>query len=184
MGKRYKRLGFTEAQRVELWDRWQQGESKKSIGRALGKPSSCIWSHLKPYGGIRPRPRRRSSVALSLAEREEISRGVAAGRSMRAIAIRLGRSPSTVSRELSRNGGRRRPISEPCSRHLGLSRVSWPSIGSCRNGLPRSSSLSGHRSRSRVGSSTPTRKTGRTTCLMRRSIEACSFKPAACLRKS
>ena len=108
MGKRYKRLGFTEAQRVELWDRWQQGESKKSIGRALGKPSSCIWSHLKPYGGIRPRPRRRSSVALSLAEREEISRGVAAGRSMRAIAIRLGRSPSTVSRELSRNGGRRR----------------------------------------------------------------------------
>ncbi len=107
MGKRYKRLGFTEAQRIELWDRWQRGESKKSIGRALGKPSSCIWSHLKPYGGIRPRPRRRSRLALTLLEREEISRGIAAGRSMRAIAAGLGRSPSTVSREIGRNGGRR-----------------------------------------------------------------------------
>ena len=51
MGKRYKRLGFTEAQSIELWDRWQQGESLKSIGRDLGKPSSCIWGHLKPHGG-------------------------------------------------------------------------------------------------------------------------------------
>jgi len=108
MGKRYKRLGFTEAQRIELWDRWQQGESKKSIGRALGKPSSCIWSHLKPYGGIRPRVRRRSRLALTVAEREEISRGIAVGYSMRAIAMGLGRSPSTVSREICRNGGRRR----------------------------------------------------------------------------
>lgn len=108
MGKRYKRLGFTEAQRIELWDRWQQGESKKSIGRALGKPSSCIWSHLKPYGGIRPRTRHRSRLALSLAEREEISRGIAAGQSMRVIAVGLSRSPSTISREISRNGGRRR----------------------------------------------------------------------------
>ena len=108
MGKRYKRLGFTEAQSIELWDRWQQGESLKSIGRVLGKPSSCIWGHLKPHGGIRPQPRRRSSIALSLAEREDISRGIAAGCSMRSMAIRLGRSPSTVSREISRNGGRRR----------------------------------------------------------------------------
>ena len=106
MGKRYKRLGFTEAQRVELWNRWQQGESKKSIGRALGKPSSSIWAHLKPHGGIRPRPRRRSQLALSLSEREEISRGVAVGQSMRAIALSLGRSASTVSREIGRNGGR------------------------------------------------------------------------------
>ncbi len=108
MGKRYKRLGFTEAQSIELWDRWQQGESLKSIGRVLGKPSSCIWGHLKPRGGIRPQRRRRSSIALSPTEREEISRGIAAGRSMRSMAIRLGRSPSTVSREISRNGGRRR----------------------------------------------------------------------------
>lgn len=108
MGKRYQRLGFTVAQSTELWDRWQRGERLKSIGRALGKPSSSIWAHLKPHGGIRPRPRRRSRLALTAIEREEISRGVAAGESMRLIAFTLGRSPSTVSREIERNGGRRR----------------------------------------------------------------------------
>ena len=108
MGKRYKRLGFTETQSIELWDRWQRGESLTSIGRVLGKPSSSIWSHLKPYGGIRPRPRRQSRLALTLSEREEISRGIAAGQSMRAIASRLSRSPSTISREIGRNGGCRR----------------------------------------------------------------------------
>lgn len=108
MGKRYRRLGFTAAQSTELWDRWQRGERLKSIGRALGKSSSSIWSHLTPYGGIRPRPRSRSRLALTVAEREEISRGIAVGESMRSIAVTLGRSPSTVSREIKRNGGRRR----------------------------------------------------------------------------
>ena len=108
MGKRYKRLGFTEAQSQELWDRWQRGERMKSIGRALGKPSSSIWNHIKPHGGIRPRQRTRSRLALTLSEREEISRGIAAGRSMSEIASELGRSPSTVSREIARNGGSNR----------------------------------------------------------------------------
>ena len=108
MGKRYRRLGFTAAQSTELWDRWQRGERLKSIGRALGKSSSSIWSHLTPHGGIRPRPRSRSRLALTVAEREEISRGIAVGESMRSIALTLDRSPSTVSREIKRNGGRRR----------------------------------------------------------------------------
>lgn len=108
MGKRYKRLGFTAAQSTEVWDRWQRGEGLTSIGRLLGKPSSSIFNHLRPYGGIRPRARRRSERALSLFEREEISRGIAADESIRTIAGRLCRSPSTVSREISRNGGRRR----------------------------------------------------------------------------
>jgi IS30 family transposase len=116
MGKRYKRLGFTEAQSRELWDRWQRGERLKSIGRALGKPSSSIWSHIKPYGGIRPRQRCRSRLALTLAEREEISRGIAAGRSMRAIASGLGRAPSTVSREIRRHGGRQRYRAAPADK--------------------------------------------------------------------
>jgi len=100
--------GFTAAQRQELWDRYQRGESLKAIARALGKRSSSIYNHLRPTGGIRPLLRKRSQLALTLAEREEISRGLAAGLSMGAIASKLGRVTSTVSREINRNGGRDR----------------------------------------------------------------------------
>ena len=89
----------------ELWDRWQRGELLKAIGRAFGKPSSSIYFQLAPHGGICPAPRRRSRLALTLAEREEISRGIAAYQSTRSMARLLGHSPSTVSREISRNGG-------------------------------------------------------------------------------
>ena len=99
------RHGFTVAEKTELWDRWQRGESLKAIGRAFGKPSSSIYNQVGPHGGIRPPPRRRSRLALTLAEREEISRGIAAHQSARSMARLLGRSASTVSRELSRNGG-------------------------------------------------------------------------------
>ena len=70
--------GFTAAEKTELWDRWQRGETLKAIGRAFGKPSSSIYFQLAPHGGIRPAPRRRSRLALTLVEREEISRGIAA----------------------------------------------------------------------------------------------------------
>jgi len=103
IGQGYRR-GFTAAEKTELWDRWRRGESLKAIGRAFGKPSSSIYFQLAPHGGIRPSPRCRSRLTLTLSEREEISRGIAAHRSARSMA-RLGRSPSTVSRELSRNGG-------------------------------------------------------------------------------
>ena len=99
------RRGVTAAEKTELWDRWQRGESLKAIGRAFGKPSSSIYFQVSPYGGIRPAPRRRSRLALTLPEREEISRGIAVHRSARSMAGLLGRSPSTVSREISRNGG-------------------------------------------------------------------------------
>ena len=108
MKRKYHRVGFTSAQSVELWERWKKGEGLTSIGRVLGKPSSCIFNHIRPSGGIRPLPRRRSRLALTLAEREEISRGLVAGRSVRAIALTLARSPSTVSREIARNSGSRR----------------------------------------------------------------------------
>ena len=91
--------------KAELWDRWRRGESLKAIGRAFGKPSSSIYFQVAPYGGIRPAPRHRSRLALTLSEREEISRGIAAARSMRSMARLLGHSPSTVSREIERNGG-------------------------------------------------------------------------------
>jgi Helix-turn-helix domain len=97
--------GFTAAEKTELWDRWKRGESLKAIGRAFGKPSSSIYFLVAPHGGIRPAQRRRSRLALTLALREVISRGVTADQSARSIAKLLGRSPSTVCREISRNGG-------------------------------------------------------------------------------
>lgn len=105
MGVRFRR-GFTSAEKTEMWDRWQRGESLKSIGRAFGKASSSIHFQLSPHGGIRPAPRRRSRLALTLSEREVISRGLAAHHSVRSMARLLGRAPSTVSREIRRNGGR------------------------------------------------------------------------------
>jgi IS30 family transposase len=104
MDQRFSR-GFTAAEKTEPWERWQRGESLKAIGRAFGNPSSSIYYQVAPHGGIRPAPRRRSQLALTLSEREEISRGIAIHRSARSMAGLLGRSPSTVSREISWNGG-------------------------------------------------------------------------------
>ena len=99
------RIKYTAAQKAEMWDRWQRGESLRSIGRLFDRHSSSIHGQLAPRGGIRPPPRRRSRWALTLAEREEISRGLVGGQSIRSIAVSLGRAPSTVSREIARNGG-------------------------------------------------------------------------------
>jgi len=99
------RIHYTAEQKTEMWDRWQRGESLKAIGRVFDRPSSSIFGQLSPTGGIRPPPRKRSRLALTLPEREEISRGIASGLSLRTIAEQLGRSPSTISRELKRNGG-------------------------------------------------------------------------------
>ncbi len=104
--KQRQRIYYSAAQRAEIWDRWQRGESMSSIGRRFDRQSSSIFSVLSPSGGIRPAERRRSVRALTAAEREEISRGLVAGRSMRALAAQLGRAPSTISREIGRNGGR------------------------------------------------------------------------------
>lgn len=71
MRRKYRRVGFTAAQSAELWERWKKGEGLKSIGRVFGKTSSSIFAHIRPSGGIKPTPRRRSIRALTLAEREE-----------------------------------------------------------------------------------------------------------------
>ncbi len=99
---------FTEVEMVEVWDRWQAGDANRLIGRDLSRSAASIRAFVESWGGVRPRLRRRSSRYLSLLEREEISRGVAAGDSLRMVATRLGRAPSTISRELARNGGRHR----------------------------------------------------------------------------
>jgi IS30 family transposase len=100
------RPGLTHAQKVELWKRWKRGQSLSDIGRALGKHAGSIHGVVSAKGGIAPARRLRSRIALTLGEREEISRGIARGESLRRIAQRLQRSVATVSRELRRHGGR------------------------------------------------------------------------------
>lgn len=101
-----QRIYFTDKQKAEIWDRWQRGESMSSIGRLFDRNSSSIYPLLCRTGGIRPAERRRSRLALTLLEREEISRGLKVQLSFRVIARHLRRSPSTISREVRRNGGR------------------------------------------------------------------------------
>ena len=99
------RIYYTDAQKAEMWDRWQRGETLHSIARLFDRYHTSVRGILAATGGIRPPERRRSRVALTLAEREEISRGIARDLSLRAIAARLKRAPSTISREVRRNGG-------------------------------------------------------------------------------
>ena len=102
------RIKYSPAQKADIWDRWQRGESMCSIGRVFDRYSTSIYGQLARTGGIRPPPRRRSRLALTLPEREEISRSIVCDLSVRTIAIHLGRSPSTISREINRNGGLKR----------------------------------------------------------------------------
>ena len=100
-----RRVFFTDKQKSEIWDRWQRGESMSSIGRGFNRASSSIYPLLARTGGIRPPERSRSRLALTLTEREEISRSLRAQQSLRSIARTLRRSTSTISREVRRNGG-------------------------------------------------------------------------------
>ena len=100
------RIYYSASQRALMWDRWQRGETLHQIAGLFDRYHSSIHRILAESGGIRPAERHRSRLALSLTEREEISRGVVAGSSIRSIAASLGRTPSTISREIQRNGGR------------------------------------------------------------------------------
>jgi IS30 family transposase len=103
--KHRQRIYYTETDKALMWDRWQKGESLQSIAQLFNRNHSSIAKILSRTGGIKPPKRIRSEFALSLSEREDISRGIVAGHSIRSIAVLLGRSPSTVSREINRNGG-------------------------------------------------------------------------------
>lgn len=105
---RLGRPGMSDAAKRELWDRWKHGESISQIARALGKPPGSVFTVLKANGGYVPPVRTRRPGALTAADREEISRGLARGESVRRIARALGRPASTVSREITRNKGRKK----------------------------------------------------------------------------
>ena len=101
------RIYYTETDKALMWDRWQKGDSLHAIARLFDRSHGSIAGILSRTGGIRPAPRKRSRLALRMPEREEISRGLVAGHSIRSISMSLRRAPSTVSREVNRNGGRR-----------------------------------------------------------------------------
>ncbi len=100
-----KRIYHTKEQQALIWDRWQKGDSMHDIARLFDRHHTSVQGILSRVGGIRPKQRKRSSQSLTLYERETISRGIAAELSLRSIARELGRSPSTISREINRNGG-------------------------------------------------------------------------------
>jgi IS30 family transposase len=133
--------GLSAAGKKELWERWRAGESISDIARALQNAPGSIHRMIEATGGFSPPKRHRRRRALTPSEREEISRGLAAGESLRAIAARLGQFASTVCREVNRNGGRRSlPVAGPATlRHVdslpgGLPPNSWVST---RAVLPR-----------------------------------------------
>ena len=119
MEKRRPRIYYTETQKALMWERWKKGDSLAKIAQLFDRHHSAVQGILVRTGGIRPAVRRRSRLALTLAEREEISRAVVAGQTMRAIAKRLGRATSTISRELHRNGG------QECYRASEAEQAAW-----------------------------------------------------------
>jgi len=103
--KRRTRTHYTDAQKALMWERWKEGWTLHQIAQLFNRAHTSVQNILSRTGGIRPPLRRRCPRSLTLAEREEISRGLAEGRSVRSVALQLGRAPSTVSREIKRNGG-------------------------------------------------------------------------------
>ena len=183
--KQRRRIYYSAAQRAEIWDRWKAGESMSSIGRRFDRESSSVFSVLSPTGGIRPPDRKRASQALSLGEREEISRGLSTRSSLRGIARLLGRSPSTISREVLRNGGPERYRATGSDRAawdraLRPKRASWLADPPWPGQYPPSCGGTGRPSRSPAGSSAPGPGSRTVRCRTKPSIAACSSRPEGC----
>lgn len=116
--QRVRRSRMSASDKAEIWQRWKRGQSLSEIGRALDRIPGAVFHVVAARGGVPPTPRRRSPLALTVAEREEISRGLAAGESFRDIGAVLGRAASTISREVGRHGGRghyRASIADACA---------------------------------------------------------------------
>lgn len=103
MGRVYHQFSASELESV--WSRWKRGESNLQIAEAMGFAPSTVWWQIRNRGGLAPQARRRAARALSLREREEISRGLATAEGVQSMARRLGRAASTISREIQRHGG-------------------------------------------------------------------------------
>ena len=175
--------GLSSEEQDEVWVRWRQGESLRLIARRLGKRGPSVRAFVLQTGGVQHCPPRRAERCLSMAEREEISRGVAAGEPCRQIAARLGRAPSTVSRELARKVaattiGPRPPTPPPSGGPSGPRRPSWRSSHGCGRWWRPSWPCGGHPSRSPAGCRWPTLKIRCCGCRTRRSTCRCSSRAA------
>lgn len=137
--KQRTRIYYTESQKALMWERWRKGESLQQIAQLFDRNHSSIEGILSRSGGISPAPRHRSSVALTLTEREEISRALASGHSIRSIAGLLERAPSTISREIQRNGG------QSCYRASQADQAAWDRA--CR---PKTCKLAKNRALARI----------------------------------
>ena len=137
--KQRPRIYYTESQKALMWERWQKGESLQQIAQLFDRNHSSIQSILAATGGIAPAPRCRSRLALTLSEREEISRALVAGHSMRSIAAQLGRAPSTICREIKRNAG------QECYRASQADQCAWD-----RGRRPKTSKLAHNRALARI----------------------------------
>jgi IS30 family transposase len=137
--KQRTRIYYTESQKALMWERWRKGQSLQQIAQLFDRNHSSIEGILARSGGISPAPRHRSSVALTLTEREEISRALASGQSIRSIAVLLDRAPSTISREIQRNGG------QSCYRASHADQAAWDRA--CR---PKTCKLAENRALARI----------------------------------
>lgn len=137
--KQRTRIYYTESQKALMWERWRKGESLQQIAQLFDRNHSSIEGILARSGGISPAPRHRSGVALTLTEREEISRALASGHSIRSIAVLLDRAPSTISREIQRNGG------QGCYRASHADQAAWD-----RARRPKTCKLAEHRTLARI----------------------------------
>ena len=178
------RTYYTDGQKALMWERWKAGWTLHQIAHLFNRAHTSVRGVLAQTGGIRPPQRRRCAIALTLAEREEISRAVAEGQSMRSIAARLGRAPSTVSREIRRNGGQadyRATAADNAAwdRALVPSAANWPRTELWRTSWPTSCGCCGHRNKSPGGSSILTRATRAIACHTRPSTAASSFRRVA-----
>jgi IS30 family transposase len=187
--KYHRRIYYSTEQRAEIWERWQRGESMRSIGRVFDRQSSSVFSVISPTGGIRPPDRRRRRSALSLSEGEEISRGLSTKQSLRAIARQLRRASSTISREVRRNGGLagyRATASDHSAWDRAL-RLKMCKLASTRHWpaqYPQSCGASGLPSRLRVGSNVHSQERRTNRCHTKRSIAAFIYRHVAFLKRS
>lgn len=182
--KQRPRIYYSAAQKTVMWEHWKQGESLHQIAQLFDRGHSAIQRILAESGGIQPAQRCRSARALTLVEREEISRSLAAGHAIRTIAALLGRAPSTISREISRNGGQN-SYRASCADAAAWDRAHRPK--NCKlvdnptlaRAVADNSKCNGHQNKLRVGLSMPIPGTRPIRCHTRPFIAASTFRRAA-----
>ncbi len=187
----YKSAAMDERKKVKIWDKWGSGHSMGEIARTINKPPATVFSYLRYHGGIQPHKRVRPALTLSLVEREEISRGLAAEHSIRSIAKSLDRSASTISREVQKNGGRKRYralIADKRAWKLGKRPKRYRLASNMKLKTLVTGKLSKNWSPEQISGwlklTFPSDVMGACMCLMRQYTKVYSFNPVACFART